>query len=84
MKEGMYLIQTSRGGAVNELELIKALESGKVKKAALDVFEDEPTKNESIYTHESISLTPHIGASTVEAQARIGLETIEVVLEYLS
>ncbi|MCK5388284.1 MAG: D-2-hydroxyacid dehydrogenase [Candidatus Izimaplasma sp.] len=84
MKEGMYLIQTSRGGVVNELELIKALESGKVKKAALDVFEDEPTKNESIYTHESISLTPHIGASTVEAQARIGLETIEVVLEYLS
>ncbi len=84
MKDGMYIIQTSRGGVVNENELLKALDSGKVKKAALDVFEDEPTKNELIYTHESISLTPHIGASTKEAQARIGLETIEVILEYLS
>lgn len=84
MKDGMYVIQTSRGGVVNELELLKALDSGKVKKAALDVFENEPIKNEMIYTHESISLTPHIGASTIEAQARIGLETIEVILEYLS
>lgn len=84
MKDGMYIIQTSRGGVVNENELLKALDSGKVKKAALDVFEEEPTKNERIYTHEAISLTPHIGASTIEAQARIGLETIEVILEYLS
>ena len=44
---------------------------------ALDVFEEEPTKDQRIYTHERISLTPHIGASTIEAQARIGLETIE-------
>lgn len=84
MKDGMYIIQTSRGGVVNENELLKALDCGKVKKAALDVFENEPTKNELIYRHESISLTPHIGASTKEAQARIGLETIEVILEYLS
>jgi len=84
MKDGMYIIQASRGGVVDENELLKALDSGKVKKAALDVFEEEPTKNERIYTHEAISLTPHIGASTVEAQARIGLETIEVILEYLS
>ncbi len=84
MKEGMYVIQASRGGVVSEEALLKALDSGKVKKAALDVFEDEPTKNERIYTHESISLTPHIGASTKEAQARIGLETIDVILEYLS
>lgn len=83
MKDGMYIIQTSRGGVVSEQALLKALDSGKVKKAALDVFEDEPTKNERIYTHESISLTPHIGASTKEAQARIGLETIDVILEYL-
>ena len=84
MKDGMYVIQASRGGVVNEEALLKALDNGKVKKAALDVFEDEPTKNERIYTHESISLTPHIGASTKEAQARIGLETIDVILEYLS
>ena len=84
MKEGMYIIQTSRGGVVSEQALLKALDSGKVFRAALDVFEDEPTKNERIYTHNSISLTPHIGASTKEAQARIGLETIDVILEYLS
>lgn len=84
MKEGMYVIHTARGGVVDEKELLVALDSGKVKKAALDVYENEPTKNEGIYTHESISLTPHIGASTVEAQARIGLETIEVILEYFS
>ncbi len=84
MKKGMYVIQASRGGVVDEEELLKALDSGKVKRAALDVYEDEPTKNEKIYTSEFISLTPHIGASTKEAQARIGFETIEVVLEYLS
>ncbi len=84
MKDGMYLIQASRGGVVDETELLNALDSGKVKKAALDVFEDEPTKNERIYTHPAISLTPHIGASTVEAQARIGVETIELILKNLS
>jgi len=83
MKDGMYIIQASRGGVVDESELLKALDSGKVKRAALDVFEEEPTKNERIYTHPAISLTPHIGASTIEAQARIGLETIEVILENL-
>lgn len=84
MKKGMYIIQASRGGVVNEKELLKALDNGIVKRAALDVFEDEPTKNEALYTHDLISLTPHIGASTKEAQARIGLETIDVILEYLS
>ncbi len=84
MKKGMYIIQASRGGVVNEEELLIALDSGIVKMAALDVYENEPTKNEKIYTHKSISLTPHIGASTKEAQARIGLETIDVILEYFS
>lgn len=84
MKPGMYIIHTARGGVVNENALLKALDSGIVTRAALDVFEDEPTKNERIYTHDSISLTPHIGASTIEAQARIGNETIEVILESLS
>ena len=84
MKKGMYLIHTARGGVVSEEALLSALDSGIVKKAALDVYENEPTKNERIFTHEKISLTPHIGASTIEAQSRIGLETIEVILEYLS
>jgi len=84
MKKGMYIIHTARGGVIDEEALLNALDSGIVSKAALDVFENEPTKNERIYTHDSISLTPHIGASTIEAQARIGQETIEVILESLS
>lgn len=84
MKPGMYVVHTARGGVIHEEALLKALDSGIVERAALDVFEEEPTKNERIYTHDSISLTPHIGASTIEAQARIGQETIEVILESLS
>jgi len=84
MKKGMYIIHTARGGVVDETELLKALDNGIVKRAALDVFEEEPVRNEKIYTHDKISLTPHIGASTEEAQARIGLETIQVVLDILS
>lgn len=84
MKDGMYLVHTARGKVVNELALLKALDEGKVAAAALDVYEQEPTKHEAIYTHDKISLTPHIGASTVEAQARIGLETIAVIQEVFS
>lgn len=84
MKKGMFIVHTARGGVIDEEALLKALDSGIVSRAALDVFEDEPTKNERIYTHENISLTPHIGASTIEAQSRIGLETIEVIKESLS
>jgi len=61
---------------------LKALDSGKVAAAALDVFEEEPTKNERIYTHERISLTPHIGASTNEAQERIGGEIIQIIQNF--
>ena len=84
MKKGMYLIHTARGGVVNETALLNALDKGIVERAALDVYEEEPTKNKLIYTDDRISLTPHIGASTKEAQARIGLETIQVILECLS
>jgi len=84
MKKGMVLINTARGGVVDENALLQALDSGQVKMAALDVYEQEPTKDDRIYTHNLISLTPHIGASTIEAQSRIGQETIEVILESLS
>lgn len=84
MKKGMVLINTARGGVVNEQALLNALDSGVVKMAALDVFEEEPTKDERILSHDLISLTPHIGASTIEAQERIGEETIQVILETLS
>lgn len=83
MKPGMYVIHTARGGVVDESALLDALDQGIVAFAALDVYEEEPTKNKRIYTHDKISLSPHVGASTVEAQARIGLETIQVIQEVL-
>jgi len=76
LKKGAYLVNTSRGNLIQEDALIEALDSGKVAGAALDVFAEEPTKNEALYKHPLISLTPHIGASTFEAQERIGEETV--------
>ncbi len=84
MKDGAYLINCARGGVVDETALLEALDSGKLSAAALDVFETEPLKDERIYKHEKISLTPHIGASTNEAQKRIGDETIEVINNFFA
>ncbi len=81
MKDGVGIINTSRGGVINEVELIDALESGKVLFAGLDVFEAEPTPSVQILMHPNISLTPHIGAATVEAQNRIGIELAEKIIE---
>jgi D-3-phosphoglycerate dehydrogenase len=83
MKDGVYLVNCARGGVVDEAALIAALDSGKVAAAAVDVFEAEPTKNEALYTHPKVSLTPHIGASTSEAQKRIGEEIVDIVNEEL-
>lgn len=82
MKNGVYVINTARGGVVCEKALLEALDSGKVAAAAIDVFEEEPTKNEALYTHDKISLTPHIGASTGEAQMRIGEEIVEIITNF--
>lgn len=82
MKDGVYIVNAARGGVVSEEALLNALDSGKVAAAALDVYEEEPTKNERIYTHEKISLTPHIGASTIEAQERIGEEIVQIILKH--
>lgn len=82
MKDGVRLVNVARGGVVDEDALLKALESGKVAAAALDVFEEEPTKREDICNHPAISVTPHIGASTAEAQMRIGIETYETILNF--
>lgn len=82
MKKSAYLINCARGGVVDETALVKALDAGELAGAALDVFEDEPTKNEAIMQHEKISLSPHIGASTEEAQKRIGEETIQVIQDF--
>ncbi len=82
MKDGVYIINCARGGVLSEEALLKALDSGKVAGAALDVFEDEPLEKEEIYNHEKISLSPHIGAATAEAQEKIGEEIIKIVKEY--
>ncbi|MDF2893069.1 MAG: 3-phosphoglycerate dehydrogenase [Clostridia bacterium] len=84
MKDGVFIVNAARGGVVCEDALIKALDSGKVAAAALDVFAEEPTKNEAIYTHPKISLTPHIGASTIEAQERIGEEIVSIIKNHFN
>lgn len=84
MKDGVFLINTARGGVVDEEALLDALDSGKVAGAALDVFAEEPTKNERIYTHERISLTPHVGAQTNEAQERVGAEVGQIILKFFN
>ena len=68
MKDGVVIVNTSRGGNVDEDALLAALNSGKVRAAGLDVWAQEPTKNEALYCHPAVSCTPHIGASTAEAQ----------------
>ena len=80
MKEGVILINASRGGVINENDLLTALDSGKVSAAGLDVFENEPTPKSELLNHPRISVTPHIGASTNEAQTRIGIELAEKVV----
>ncbi len=82
MKDGAYLINCARGGVVEEKALVEALNSGKLSGAAVDVFEVEPTPNEDLVSCSNVSCTPHIGASTREAQARIGEEIVEIVKEY--
>lgn len=81
MKDGVILINAARGGVVNEDDLIDALESGKVRAAGLDVFENEPKPNNILLTHRNILATPHIGAATTEAQDRIGMELADLILE---
>ncbi|MDL2252684.1 D-2-hydroxyacid dehydrogenase [Ruminococcaceae bacterium OttesenSCG-928-I18] len=81
MKDGVYVVNTARGGLVAEDALIEALDSGKVAAAAIDVYAEEPSKNEKLYTHPKISLTPHIGASTKEAQQRIGSEIVSIITD---
>ncbi|MFN5793598.1 MAG: NAD(P)-dependent oxidoreductase [Bacteroidota bacterium] len=82
MKNGVCLINTSRGGVINEVALIEGLNSGKIAHAALDVFENEPTPKTELLSHPKISLTPHIGAATDEAQERIGLELATIIVSF--
>ena len=83
MKEGVAIINCSRGGVIDENALIAALDSGKVSFAGLDVFINEPTPSKEILKHPKISLTPHTGASTLEAQDRIGLSLAHQICSIL-
>ena len=80
MKTGVRLVNAARGGVIDEKELIKALDSGKVAFCGLDVFENEPNPNSELLNHAKIACTPHIGAATVEAQDRIGSELAELII----
>ena len=82
MKDGVGVVNCSRGGTIDEKALIDALDSGKVSFAGLDVFDNEPTPIAEILTHPKISLTPHIGASTNEAQERIGTELANLIIDH--
>lgn len=80
MRDGVIIANAARGGVIDEDALLEALESGKVSAAGLDVFENEPAPREDLLNHPRISVTPHIGASTNEAQTRIGIELAEKII----
>lgn len=82
MKKGVGIVNCSRGGTIDEEALIAAIDNGTVAFAGLDVFNNEPTPLEGILKHPKISLTPHIGASTNEAQERIGTELATLIIEH--
>ena len=84
MKPGVGIVNCSRGGIIDEQDLINALDSGKVSFAGLDVYDNEPTPLAAILAHPKISLTPHIGAATNEAQERIGAELASLIIEHFS
>lgn len=82
VKNGVGIVNCSRGGTIDEAALIAALDSGKVAFAGLDVFDNEPSPSQAVLQHAKISLTPHIGASTNEAQERIGAELASLIIEH--
>jgi D-3-phosphoglycerate dehydrogenase len=84
MKKGVYIVNCARGGIVSEKDLQDALVSGKVAGAALDVFEEEPTKNTALVALENVICTPHLGASTDEAQINVAIAIAEQIVAYLT
>ncbi|MDR1042909.1 MAG: D-2-hydroxyacid dehydrogenase [Clostridiales Family XIII bacterium] len=81
MKDGVYIVNCARGGLIDEDAMLAALDSGKIAGVGLDVYPEEPPKDERVLKHPKISLTPHIGASTAEAQGRIGDEIVFILSE---
>lgn len=83
MKPTVFLINTARGGVVNEEDLLEALNTGKIAGAGLDAFLNEPNPNPELVNHPKVSVTPHIGASTKEAQDRVGIQIAEKIVAVL-
>ncbi|MFD3157740.1 D-2-hydroxyacid dehydrogenase [Haloimpatiens sp. FM7330] len=79
MKKEAYIINCARGGVIDEKALLDALNEGEIAGAGLDVFENEPNPNEDLVNHPKVSVTPHIGGTTKEAQERIGEEIVKIV-----
>lgn len=84
MKDGVILVNASRGGIVDEAALLKALESGKVRTAAVDVYEKEPPVDYALVDHPNVIASPHIGAAAKEGQSRAGFEVVRILKERLS
>lgn len=82
MKKGAGIVNASRGGVVDEDALLHALDAGKIAFAGIDVFENEPSPRPDLLRHPRVSVSPHIGASTEEAQARIGLEMAGHIISF--
>ena len=82
MKDGVFIVNTARGGTIDEDALLASLENGKVAGAGLDVFVGEPTPKPEILNHPRISVSPHIGGSTQEAQSAIGMELAEQIIDF--
>ena len=83
MKDNVRLINAARGGLINEADLLDAINSGKVAGAALDVFAQEPAKENALFGYEKIICTPHLGASTTEAQDNVAVQVAEQIADYL-
>lgn len=83
MKDGVIIVNAARGGVIDEDALLRGLESGKIRAAGLDVFENEPNPRKDLLESEKIATTPHIGAATTEAQTRIGLELADQIATLL-
>lgn len=81
MKDGVFIVNTARGGVINEVTLLDAIENGKVAGAALDVFENEPTPELALLMNPNLSLSPHLGGNTQDAQKKIGQELAEQIIE---
>jgi D-3-phosphoglycerate dehydrogenase len=82
MKDGVGIVNCARGGTISEDAMLKAIDQGKVKYVATDVFEQEPPVDERILRMDAVGLSPHIGASTGEAQKRVGVELAEKIIDF--